>query len=148
MINVNDPPTGTVTITGTVQEDQTLTANTTGLGDADGLGAFTYQWQYSTDGNVWTNITGATNTTFVPGDAQVGQKLRVQVSYTDGHGTPETVLGTPSIAVANVNDAPSFTGDAALAPVLEDATTNNGATIASLFSSKFNDPDSGSNLGD
>ncbi len=87
--NVNDPPTGGVAVTGTVQEDQTLTADTSGLADADGLGTFSYQWQYTTDGTTWNNITGATNVTFVPGDVQVGQQLRVQVSYTDGHGTPK-----------------------------------------------------------
>ena len=52
--NVNDAPTGTVTISGTAQEDQMLTASNT-LADADGLGAFSYQWQR--DG---VNIGGAT----------------------------------------------------------------------------------------
>ena len=37
--NVNDAPTGAVTISGTVTEDQTLTADTSSIGDADGLGA-------------------------------------------------------------------------------------------------------------
>ena len=35
---------GAVPITGTATEDQTLTANTSGISDADGLGAFSYQW--------------------------------------------------------------------------------------------------------
>ena len=42
--NVNDAPVGVPTITGTVTEDQTLTADTSGISDADGLGAFSYQW--------------------------------------------------------------------------------------------------------
>ena len=42
--NVNDLPVGVPTITGTVQEDQVLTADTSGISDADGLGAFAYQW--------------------------------------------------------------------------------------------------------
>ena len=42
--NVNDAPTGTVTISGTAPENQVLTASNT-LADADGLGAISYQWQ-------------------------------------------------------------------------------------------------------
>ena len=41
---VNDVPVGVPTITGTVTEDQVLTADTSGIGDADGLGTFSYQW--------------------------------------------------------------------------------------------------------
>ena len=52
--NVNDPPTGTVTISGTAQENQVLTASNT-LADADGLGTISYQWQR--DG---VNVAGAT----------------------------------------------------------------------------------------
>ena len=44
MVNVNDVPVGLPVITGTVTEDQTLTADTSGITDADGLGAFSYQW--------------------------------------------------------------------------------------------------------
>ena len=35
---------GVPTISGTPTEDQTLTADTSGISDADGLGAFSYQW--------------------------------------------------------------------------------------------------------
>ena len=37
---VNDAPAGLPTITGTATEDQTLTADTSGISDVDGLGAF------------------------------------------------------------------------------------------------------------
>jgi len=40
---VNDAPAGTVTITGTAAEDQTLTASNA-LSDQDGLGTISYQW--------------------------------------------------------------------------------------------------------
>ena len=42
--NVNDAPVGVPMITGTATEDQILTADTTGISDADGLGSFSYQW--------------------------------------------------------------------------------------------------------
>ena len=41
--SVNDAPVGIPTITGVVTEDQVLTANTAGISDADGLGAYSYQ---------------------------------------------------------------------------------------------------------
>ena len=83
--NVNDAPTGSVTISGTATEDQVLTASNT-LADADGLGAISYQWQR--DG---VDVAGATGTTYTLGDADVGHTIRVVASYTDGHGTAESV---------------------------------------------------------
>ena len=101
--NINDTPVGLPTITGIVTEDQLLTADTTGISDADGLGAFSYQWVR--DG---VNIAGATGSTYTLGDADVGTQISVQVSYTDGHGTSEGPLtSAQTAAVANVNDAPS-----------------------------------------
>ena len=64
--NVNDAPTGLVTISGTAQENQVLTASNT-LADADGLGTISYQWQR--DGG---DVAGATGTTYTLGDADVG----------------------------------------------------------------------------
>ncbi|MBD2112118.1 MULTISPECIES: DUF4347 domain-containing protein [Cyanophyceae] len=106
--NVNDAPTGGVTLNGTGTQGQTLTANTSNLSDADGLGTLNYQWQQSTDGNTWTTIAGATANTFTLTQAQVNQFVRSQVSYTDGGGSLETVNSNATAAkVANVNDAPT-----------------------------------------
>ena len=101
--NVNDAPTGTVTISGTAQENQVLTASNT-LADADGLGTISYQWQR--DG---VNVAGATGATYTLGNADVGHTIDVVASYTDGHGTAESVASAATAAVANVNDAPTGT---------------------------------------
>ena len=98
--NVNDAPVGAVTISGTATEDQVLTASNT-LTDADGLGAITYQWLR--DGS---DIVGATGSTYTLGDADVGAAISVKATYTDGHGTLESVTSAATAAVANVNDAP------------------------------------------
>ncbi len=45
--------------------------------------------------------------TYTLGDADVGTQISVQVSYTDGQGTPESVTSAQTAAVANVNDAPT-----------------------------------------
>ena len=74
--NVNNPPTG-ADISGTPTEDQTLTANTGGISDADGLGAFSYQWLRN-----GSTIGGATASTYTLGDADVGAQISVQVDAT------------------------------------------------------------------
>ncbi|WP_048439952.1 calcium-binding protein [Caenimonas sp. SL110] len=106
--NTNDPLTGTVTISGTDafdfadSEGETLYAETGSLGDDDGLGPLSYQWYAGAE-----PIDGATEASFTPGQAQVGQQLSVTVSYIDGHGTPESVSSqVPRDAVHNVNDLP------------------------------------------
>ncbi len=101
IVNVNDAPTGVPVISGTVTEDQTLTADTSGIADADGLGTFAYQWYR--DG---VAITGATASTYTLGDADVGTAITVNVTYTDGNGTSEGPLTSSAHPVVNVNDAP------------------------------------------
>ena len=104
--NVNDQPTGAVTLSGTATEGETLTARTNTLADDDGLGALSYQWQRSTDSGV-ENIPDASQSTYTLGDADVGRTVQVQVRYTDGNGTAETLTSAASAAVTNVNDQPT-----------------------------------------
>ena len=100
----NNPPTGLPTITGTPQVGQTLTANTSAIADADGLGAFSYQWIRGTT----TDISGATGSTYQPVAADVGQTLKVRVSWTDGGGNAESLTSAPTAAVtAAANNPPT-----------------------------------------
>ncbi|MEI6335609.1 MAG: hypothetical protein WCS87_13705, partial [Methylococcaceae bacterium] len=101
--NVNDLPTGTVTITGTVAQNQTLTVSNT-LADADGLGAISYQWL--ANGVI---IDDAINSTFTLSQDQVGKAIKVQAKYTDSYGTAEVVSSLPTPPVVNVNDIPTGT---------------------------------------
>ncbi len=131
--NENDPPSGLPTILGAAEEDQELSAGTSDLKDEDGIatgsgtplsgapvqgmsltasgaavkdddgaGIFSYQWLR--DGAV---IAGATNPTYMLGDADVGKRISVRVSYTDGLNNTETVTSAATLAVLNVNDAPA-----------------------------------------
>ena len=100
--NVNVAPTGGVSIAGNPTEGQTLTAVTNTLADGDGLGTFSLQWQR--DG---VAVEGATGTTYVPGNDDVGTRITLNVSYTDAQGTAENVTSPATIAVRNVNDAPT-----------------------------------------
>ena len=86
--NLNDLPTGSVTVAGTLAQGETLTAGNS-LVDVDGIGTISYQWK--ADG---TAIPGATGNTLVLAQAQVGKVIAVVASYTDGYGTPESVIGS------------------------------------------------------
>ena len=83
------PPVNTAlpTITGTAQRTMTLTA---GQGTWSGIGnSYSYQWQRSADGTTWTNLTGATNPTYVPTKADERTQVRVLVSATNPDGTAD-----------------------------------------------------------
>ncbi|NDW44236.1 calcium-binding protein [Ruegeria sp. PrR005] len=97
----NHQPTGAVTITGTVRQNATLTAQTSTLSDFDGLGTLRYQWLR--DG---VAIDGATASTRVLTQEDVDARLSVVISYTDGRGTAESVTSSETTVVENVNDAP------------------------------------------
>ena len=83
--NLNDPPTGSVTIAGTAIQGQTLTASNT-LADLDGMSAVSYQW--NADG---VAILDANVATLTLGAALSGKYLSVTASYTDGFGKLENV---------------------------------------------------------
>ncbi|MBK8638446.1 MAG: choice-of-anchor D domain-containing protein [Chromatiaceae bacterium] len=91
---VNDPATGAPTLSDTTPEvGAPVSAITTGIADVDGLGPFTYQWRAN-----GVNIAGATAATFTPTLAELGLRLRVDVSFTDGQGFAETLTVTPPSA--------------------------------------------------
>jgi diphthamide synthase (EF-2-diphthine--ammonia ligase) len=126
--NVNDLPTGTVTIAGTVAEDQVLTAVST-LADADGLGPLHYQWQRNA-GSGFVNV-GTDQATYTLGDTDVSATIRVVVSYTDLRSTAESKTSAATAAVANVNDAPTAANDAKsvtqrLTTTVDSVRTNDG----------------------
>ena len=116
VINVNDAPTGAVTVIGTPIQGQTLNA-TNNIADIDGLGAISYQWR--ANGVV---IGGATSTTLTLTQALVGKSISVTARYTDALGTAESVDSIATSAVANLNDVP--TGSVAI-----NGTATQGQTL-------------------
>ena len=96
----NSPATGLPTIRGTAQVGETLTADITGIADADGVSGetFTYQW-VSSDGTTDTDITDierATGPTFTLVVADQGKSVKVRVTFTDGGGNEETLTSAPT----------------------------------------------------
>ena len=115
----NVSPTGSVTITGTVTQGQTLTADTSAVADGDGLGTLSYQWIRGS-----TDITGATSSTYTLVQADVGETIKVKVSWTDDGGTSESLTSNPTTAVANINGSVTITGTVTQGQTLTADTSN------------------------
>ena len=123
----NHDAMGAPTITGTAQVGQDLTADVTGVTDADGLTGdfstifdnmylegvqYSYQWLRVDDDGTSneTEITGEIASTYTLTDADVGKKVKVKVSFTDDlNGVEErTSAAFPSTDTVSANNAPVF----------------------------------------
>ena len=103
------PATGTPTISGTAQVEETLTADTSGIADADGLTNISYSYQWiRNDGTSDTDIAGATDATYTLVAAAVGKTIKVRVTFTDDASNDETLTSEATGAVAT-NGAPTGT---------------------------------------
>ena len=101
----NQLPSGSVTVSGEVQQGKILTASNS-LTDLDGLGTISYQWL-----NSGMPISGANQSNYTLTANDVGKAISVKASYTDLQGTAESVTSNPtaliSAPVAPVNHAPT-----------------------------------------
>ena len=98
----NSPATGMPTITGSAVIGQMLTADTSGIQDANGLEGveFSYQW-YRSDGTVNPDpIDGATSESFSLRASDVGNTIRVRVSFADDDNFSESLTSAPTATVA------------------------------------------------
>ena len=114
--------TGAPAITGDLQQNATLAAAQGTVRDPNGIDRATITWQWqqaaSTSGT-FTDIAGASGAEaaeFIPAQAQVGQHLRVCMTFMDrffnratmsAEPNSETRCSEPTTPIANVNDAPS-----------------------------------------
>ena len=114
----NSPATGAPTITGTARVGETLTANTSGIADTDGLGGatFSYQW-IANDGTPDTDITDATDSTYTLIAADQGKYIRVRVSFADDKANQESIVSVMTAAVA-AQSSPAINGTAQVGETL------------------------------
>ena len=113
-VTANQAPGGTFTVSGGNHVGATLTANGSGITDADGIpsGGIKYHWEISTDnGSNWADISGqtasASNTTYTIKAADVANKLtkiRAVAEFTDNQGAAEVVnhSGTAKVAKPHI----------------------------------------------
>ena len=87
----NQPATGQPTISGTPAVGETLTADTSDIEDVNGLtnAEFTYQWLRH-DGSSNTDIAGAAGSTYTVTEEDIGQEIKVRVSFTDDEDNEES----------------------------------------------------------
>ena len=128
----NTQATGAPTVSGTAQVGETLTADTSAITDADGLedAVFTYQW-IRNDGTEDAEIADATGVDYTLVEDDVGQTLKVRVSFTDGAGHEESRTSPPTAAVT----APPLTATLDSVPASHDGATE--FTFELHFSEEF-----------
>ena len=115
------PAVGAPTISGVAQEGETLTADTSGITDANGLTgvSYRYQWlRFKAQTGEETIIPGATSSTYTLVQGDVGLGIKVRVSFTDDDGFMETLTSDDHPLSA------PFTDNGHPAPVVMGAQTS------------------------
>ena len=98
----NTPASGVPTISGTAQVGETLSADTSGIADEDGLDSVSYNYQWI---RIDTNIADATDSTYTLTDHDQGKTIKLEVSFIDDKGNSETLT---IVAAAEVSNRPQF----------------------------------------
>ena len=97
----HSPATGAPVISGTAQVGETLTADTSGISDSDGLANATFSYQWLADD---AEIEGATDSSYTLTDDEVGKTIKVKVSFSDNGDNEESLT---SAATAQVTARPN-----------------------------------------
>ena len=114
-VPANNAATGAPTMSGNARSGQTLTAATSGVADADGLGGATYTYEWLRVGADGTEavIAGASSAAYTLTAADVGAKLKVRVRFTDALRGEETLTSEayPSTRTVRAADKASTAKD-------------------------------------
>ena len=124
----NSPATGQPTISGTAQVGETLTADTSGIADEDGLDNASFAYQWMADDSA---IAGATDSTYTLTPDDLGKSVKVKVSFTDDRSTQETLTSAATSAVA--------AAPVPLTVSLENAATTHDGTGFFTFEIRFSE---------
>ena len=92
--DLNNRATGAPSISGVLQQDEVLTADTAGVADADGVGTLSYQWLAG-----GTAISGATSSTYTLTATEVGDAISLTVTFTDDEGYSESLTSAETHVV-------------------------------------------------
>ena len=112
----NSPATGAPSISGTVQVGETLTADTSGIADTDGLTGVSYSYQWiRNDGTSDTDIQNATGSSYPLAADDEGKTIKVEVRFTDDADNKETLTSTATAVVAGPEPPAMPTGLSAAA---------------------------------
>ena len=128
----NSPATGLPTINGTPQVGVTLTAGVSGISDEDGLTNVSYRYQWiKSDGNTNADIEDATDSTYEASNDDLGQTIKVKVTFTDDDDNAETLTSVATVAVAaKPNSEPTSLPTTSGTPQVEQTLTADTSAIA------------------
>ena len=93
----NTPATGAPTISGTAEVGDTLTVDTSGISDAEGMANAVYTYRWMAGG---TDIQGAAGPSYTLTGDDEGLTIQVRVGFTDDAGNPEALTSAATGAVA------------------------------------------------
>ena len=93
----NAPATGAPGMDGSPLPGQTLTANTSGIQDEEGMTGAVFAYQWLADDAPAAN---ATASTYAVAAADVGKALKVRVTFTDDAGNSESLTSAATAAVS------------------------------------------------
>ena len=93
----NNSAIGAPTISRTPQVGETLTADVSGIDDADGLTNVSYRYQWVARGS---DIDGATGSSHLLTASEQGQTIQVKVTFTDDADNQESLTSAETLAVA------------------------------------------------
>ena len=132
VVDVVENATVAITPAGQPEVDTELTATLTHEG-GDPTDP-TWQWQRSTNGRLWLNIAGATDSTYKPTEQDAGHMLRAIVIYGepsgDGHGVATMV--TEALAGEAPGETPALSATAALYDANGDGSIDLDETLAAI----------------
>ena len=101
----NTPATGLPTVSGKARVGETLTVDTSGISDENGLDDATFTHQWITDDSV---VVGAGTRAYTPTGGDQGKAVKVRVSFSDDAGNWETRTSAQTAAVGARADNPGI----------------------------------------
>ena len=122
----NTPAEGEPRIDGVPEVGQTLSVDTTGIEDVDGLEEVVFRYQWLADD---ADIAGATGATYTVVSGDVGKAIRVRVALTDDGGNEETLTSAPTVVTAAGLQLQSATVDGVTLTLTYSEVLDNGVTL-------------------
>ena len=135
----NTPANGAPSMQGVLQDQGRLTADIAGIIDADGLtsATFAYQWMRVDDGSP-SDIAGQTGSTYSLTSSDVGQRVQLQVTFTDDRGFSESLTSAVTSRVTDSSSTRKLLWLATIVPNDQDSQitdyTYDGSTDAPVLS--------------
>ena len=122
----NTPAGGAPRIDGTPEAGQTLSADTTGITDADGLEGVVFNYQWLADDAA---IAEANDAVYTVRADEEGKAITVRVDFTDDAGNEETLASAPTVVTSADLELRSATVDGTVLTLTYDEVLDNLVSV-------------------